>query len=291
MPVVLKNDLENAGYKVLVAEDGENAVDMLTKYKMHIDAIILDREMPGMNGLEVVECMRKDAKLATVPVVMFTGSSTPEQIQEGIDAGIFYYLTKPADNQALRTVIDSALRETRQRRLLASGLSMRRTEPKNKMAFELSVRTLTEAENAACMLAACFPEPQRVVSGIMELLVNAIEHGNLGITYEEKRCLLAENRWREEIGARNALPENKDKAVKVAYQKKGDNYLVQITDAGSGFNWKLYWHINPMRASASHGRGIARGRLTAFDRMAYNDIGNSVTVMVTGASADSNYAW
>ena len=288
----LQEMLEQQGYKTLEAENGEDALDLLTKYAGSIHAVVLDREMPGIDGLEVVRRMKDDFLFASIPIIMFTGTSAPDKIQEGIDAGVYYYLVKPAESKVLKSVIDSALRERQQKHTLISELGRYGAALKTMQSCQLTLRTLTEAEDAACMLAVCFPEPERTVSGLMELFVNAVEHGNLGISYDEKRKLLSENRWREEIDHRAQLPENNSKTVEVVFQRKNGVCLAQITDAGPGFDWKHYWHINPARATASHGRGIARARLMAFDRMNYNDKGNSVTVMVSPPTHDTAaYAW
>ena len=294
MRVMLREVLQTQGYVVHAAKDGEEALDMLQQHPTKVDAIILDREMPGLNGLEVVAKLKADPHFATIPIIMLTGSGDAQAIQEGIDAGVYYYLVKPADNTLLRSVIESALREQRQKLSLISELNRHGGALKAMRNCQIAVSSLSEAEDTACFLASCFPDPERVVAGLMELLVNAVEHGNLGISYEEKHRLLAENIWRQELDRLAALPENKEKQVDVIYQHKPEGYLVQITDCGRGFDWRRYWHINPARATASHGRGIARARLMAFERLAYNEKGNSVTVMVAHQEpleAGTNYAW
>ena len=294
MRVTLQEMLEQHGYQILVAENGEDALDLLEKYATRIHAVVLDREMPGIGGMEVVRRMKEDFQMASIPIIMFTGTRESDKIQEGIDAGVFYYLVKPADSAVLKSVIEAALRERRQSRSLISELGRYGAALQMMQSCQISFRTLSEAEDAACLLAACFPEPERTVSGLMELFMNAVEHGNLGITHEEKKRLLGENCWREEIDKRSQLPENAHKVVNVVFQHKNDSYLAQISDAGPGFNWKNYWHINPARATETHGRGIARARLMAFDAMSYNDKGNSVTVMVTRetkAKTAGGYAW
>ena len=292
MRTVLAETLLQQGYHVDLASNGQEALEQLTKHSAHIDALVLDREMPGMNGLELVRRMKAEPQFASIPVIMLTGTSESHKIQEGIDAGVYYYLIKPADNILLRSVIESALRERRQKSALISELTRHGAALKAMRHCQIAVHTLGEAEDTACLLASCFPDPERVVAGLMELLVNAVEHGNLGITYEEKHALLINNDWRAELDRRAALPENTSKTVDVIYQFKSEGHLVQISDCGPGFDWKRYWHINPTRATASHGRGIARARLMAFDRLAYNEQGNSVTVMVSPVQGNSEaYAW
>ena len=292
MRLVLRQALQHQGYDAKIVESGEEALAVLKEYPGQIDTVILDREMPGLKGLEVVELMKKDPQMAGIPVIILTGSGEQEKIQEGIDAGVHYYLVKPVDNTLLRSVIESALRERRQKQALISELNRHGAALKAMKSCQIIVKTMSEAEDTACFLASCFPDPERVVSGLMELLVNAVEHGNLGISYEEKHQLLAQNKWHSEVNRRAGLAENAHKYVDVIYQNKEEGHLIQLTDAGNGFDWKRYWHINPSRATSSHGRGIARARLMAFDVLAYNDRGNQVTLMVKKqADGADGYAW
>ena len=108
--------------------------------------------------------------------------------------------------RSLECVVGSALRERQQRIALVNELNRYGTALKALNTCQISVRTLEEVEDSACFLASCFPEPERVVAGLMELLVNAVEHGNLGITYEGKKLLIADNKWRDEIHRRLKCP-------------------------------------------------------------------------------------
>ncbi|MBI1274329.1 MAG: response regulator [Alphaproteobacteria bacterium] len=284
---ILSRMLEKFGYSVRSAGTGEEALKALRHDVMEIDAVILDREMPGMTGIKVMEVLRSDPQMTAIPVIMHTSAGSPEQIQQGIDAGVFYYLAKPADEKLLKSIITSALRERQQRRVLLGEIGRHDAALKSMRSCQMAVKSLKDAEDAACFLAACFPHPARVANGLLELLTNAVEHGNLGITYEEKEQLLINNHWQKEIRRRLAMPEHADKEVDVIYQHKPDMWLVQITDRGTGFDWRRYWQIDPARATASHGRGIARARLTAFDRLAYNTAGNQVTAIIQASPAET----
>jgi CheY-like chemotaxis protein/anti-sigma regulatory factor (Ser/Thr protein kinase) len=283
--------LEKSGVKVADVGSGREALAKMKKEAAEIDAIILDREMPEMNGLDVVAMMKGDPELSTIPVIMYTGSGEAAQIQQGIDAGVFYYLVKPASEELLNSVVTSALRDRDQRRVMLDQLKRSGAVMRTMRSCQLSVRTVKEAEDGAVFLASCYEQPDRVVTGLLELLLNAVEHGNLGITFEEKTQLLHDNTWAEEIARRQNAPENKDKTVDVIFQRQGETLLVQITDKGKGFDWRRYWDIDPARATAGHGRGIARARLLAFDKLAYNDSGNQVTAVVQAASSKNSLKW
>jgi CheY-like chemotaxis protein len=290
--MLLRESLHNHGYEVILAKHGAEALEVLIEHSVRIEAVVLDREMPSMNGMEVVSRMKSEPQLAGIPIIMLTGSGELEKIQEGINAGVYYYLVKPIDNTLLYSVIDSALRERSQTRALIAELGRHSQALKAMQSCHLQVRTISEAEDTASFLASCFPNPERVVAGLLELLINAVEHGNLQISFEEKTRLLNQGFWRDEIDRRACLPENAGKSVQVRYQLSGEGHLVQITDCGTGFDWKRYWHIDPARATASHGRGIARARLMAFDRLSYNDTGNQVSVLVAAVPISfKDYAW
>jgi DNA-binding response OmpR family regulator len=292
MRTVIAQSLSQQGFQVLEASRGEEALATMVQNEPRIDAIVLDREMPGMNGMDVVEHMKTEHRLAHIPVIMLTGTGDQDKIQEGINAGVFYYLVKPVEEKLLRSVIDSALRERQQKCALVSELNRHGQALKAMQSCRLAIRTLSQAEDTACFLASCFPDAERVVSGLLELLVNAIEHGNLGVNYAEKAKLLNEGRWHEELEQRVHLPQYKDKMAEVYFERTADTYTVQVKDCGQGFNWKPFLQIDLARATASHGRGIARARLMAFDTLEYNEAGNCVTVAVYIKTAGkTDYAW
>lgn len=288
---ILEQALEVFGYTVITARSGAEALTILDDRGIAIDAVILDREMPGMSGMDVVARMKATPMLATIPIIMLTGSGGASQIQEGIDAGVYYYLVKPANGPLLSSVIGAALRESRQLQELSHELTRHDAAAKAIQNCRITVRTLDEVQDTARLLATCFPNPERVVVGLMELITNAVEHGNLGLGFEEKGRLIESGQWRHEINRRLSMPAFKDLSVDVVYQHKEEGWLVQITDQGSGFDWRRYWHIDPARATAGHGRGIARARIGAFDRLAYNETGNQVTAMVEAVTADTSLNW
>jgi len=281
MRMILQSQLENLGHKVITACNGKEAWEILQKDKGNIDLVLLDREMPEMNGLEVVALMHKDPKLKDIPTIMQTGSDRPEQIKQGIDAGIYYYLTKPIDKNVLESVLSAAVREIRQKKVLNSELKQ------HKISFNLidtckfSYRTLPEAESLACFIANCYDNAERMVSGLAELLINAIEHGNLGIGYTEKTWLIKAGTWRDEIAKRVDLPEHINKTIKVVIWKKDDGTYVRITDQGTGFEWQKFLQIDPSRAQDNHGRGIAQANAISFTNLEYNNVGNEVTAYLS----------
>lgn len=73
------------------------------------DLAILDRMMPGMDGIELLRRIKADARHAAMPVVLQTAASAPEQVGEAVAAGASQYLTKPFEVEALVAVVQAAL--------------------------------------------------------------------------------------------------------------------------------------------------------------------------------------
>lgn len=141
-------------------------------------------------------------------------------------------------------------------------------------------RTLAEARDLSLLLANAFPDPQRVVVGIAELLINAVEHGNLGLGYAAKTALHASRRWEEEIERRLRDPAAARRFAEVSVRRDQDSVRLRVADEGAGFDWRPYLEVDPQRAGDVHGRGIAVARLLCFDRLEYFGCGNVAVATV-----------
>ncbi len=143
-----------------------------------------------------------------------------------------------------------------------------------------TIRTLDDARRLANELSLLCPNPPVVAIGLAELLFNAVEHGNLGITYEEKSKLQERDQWLPELKRRLNLPENLDKRVTVQMYRVDEEIHFLIQDLGDGFDWHPYMDIDPDRNTHSHGRGIAVARFMSFSHMEYLNNGNTVLAVV-----------
>lgn len=276
----LKAQIVELGHKVVTAEDGKKAIDILKSSKGSIDVVLMDREMPVMDGLSAIRQMKQDYALRNIPVIMVTSADTMAEMQEGLDAGVFYYLTKPVKEEMLRSVLSAAVREAQQTKTLQEELGRHKTSFGLIDTCRFRFRTLDEAESLSAFMANCFDEPSRVLPGLGELLINAVEHGNLGIGYEHKSELVENGTWRAEIRRLESAPEHQNKFVDATIAHKEDGIYVVITDQGEGFEWKKFLQIDPARAGDNHGRGIAQARAVSFDKLTYNPLGNQVVAFV-----------
>ena len=91
--------LRLGGYKVVAAEDGQVAWDLMQKQK--VDIAVLDLNMPNMDGLELTKKIRSNARYKDLPVLMLTIRAMLDDQVAGYDRGADDYLTKPFDNKML----------------------------------------------------------------------------------------------------------------------------------------------------------------------------------------------
>ncbi len=115
---VTKTQLEDAGYSVAEAADGNSAIATLNGE--HADLIITDLKMPGMSG---VELLRKIKALDPgIPVLVITAFGTIQSAVEAVRAGAYDYITKPLDHDELLLAVQRALDH---RRLVAEVADLR----------------------------------------------------------------------------------------------------------------------------------------------------------------------
>ena len=100
--------LSTAGAEVRTARDGNTALDLLAKHEF--DIALVDIEMPGMGGFDLVEHMRAQEKLRRLPVVMLTVREDPTSIDWAYQAGATSYLTKPVNWRQLAYHVQHVIR-------------------------------------------------------------------------------------------------------------------------------------------------------------------------------------
>jgi CheY-like chemotaxis protein len=96
---VLKYNLENSGYNVLIATNGKEALELA--FKEHPDLIILDILMPKVNGYEVCSILKSDPKTRSIPIIMLTAMGEDIDGKKGLDSGADVYETKPFSPKSL----------------------------------------------------------------------------------------------------------------------------------------------------------------------------------------------
>jgi len=272
--------LDSDDYKIIQAKDGQQAWDTICDPQFNFDALILDRKMPHISGMEILTRLKGIEELKNIPVIFQTGLSSEEHVIEGIQAGVHYYLTKPYVRKVLLSILETAVNDYDRYKKLQNEVIDNVSSMSMMQSGHFSVRTLEEARVVSCLLANACPKPRTIVTGLSELLINAIEHGNLGISYVEKTQLLEKGQWREEVEHRLRMADNRNKFVDVQLKRENNEITITLEDEGEGFDSGPYMEIDPKRATHSHGRGVAFAKLISFNSIEYIGCGNKVVAKV-----------
>ena len=277
---ILVEYLKAEPYELVQAHDGEQALELLCQDQQGFQALVLDRMMPGVSGLEVLAQLKADEQLQWLPVVMQTSAGSPQEICEGMEAGVFFYLTKPFEQQVLLRIVGAAVEEGLKWKRISRKLVDQSKIVELLQQGRFQIRTMGEAYDLAILLGRACPDSEKVVFGLNELLANGVEHGNLGIGFDEKTLLQKTDTWEEEIQRRLLLPENVNKVVDVLFERLSDRIQFTISDQGQGFDWREYEHIRTDRILESHGRGIAMAKALSFSQIQYQGRGNQVVCVI-----------
>ena len=270
--------LEGTNHKLQTFECAEAAWDRLLTQHQTVDVIVLDRVMPGLDGMSFLKRAKAHEHICDIPVIMQTVEAKADQVAAGIDSGVHYYLAKPYDKAVLRSVIDAAAdfyTSAKQMKHSVDQFALLST-CMEKGTFRF--RTIEDAMSLARGLSRLFPDSAKIVTGLSELMINAVEHGNLGISYAEKSQLLLDHRWKEEINLRLASEEYSDKRARIDVDVAEHYVEARISDEGKGFDWPKYLDPDPERMLDDHGRGILIAKGMSFDSLEYSKSGTCVTV-------------
>jgi CheY-like chemotaxis protein len=103
--------------RLLSATDGNRGVELARAYLP--DLILMDINLPGISGIEALKILRDDKKTSHIPVVALSANAMPRDIQKGMEAGFFRYLTKPIKVSEFMEVLNEALAYAEEKYVLA----------------------------------------------------------------------------------------------------------------------------------------------------------------------------
>lgn len=95
--------LDKLGYRSVVAEDGQQALEQLKQQRQDISLILMDCRMPVMDGLQATQAIR--AQGDDIPIVALTANDTKEDRDACLQVGMDEFLTKPINKKALETIL------------------------------------------------------------------------------------------------------------------------------------------------------------------------------------------
>jgi CheY-like chemotaxis protein/anti-sigma regulatory factor (Ser/Thr protein kinase) len=258
---ILRIALQNTGRYLESAFDG---IEGLRKFEeAHWDLVITDVIMPGIDGMELLERVRRTRP--QTPVVVMTVDSTADKIVSAIRDNAFAWFGKPFTTRAVRDMVESALAAPRlERDIEIISASPRWLELRLRCDLETATRALHFVREMEQGLSE--RERENVAMSFREILFNAVEHGG---------------------------GNNPDVYVTITYTRADGVLLFRVRDPGPGFSFEKLRHAavsNPAGSPAEHamnrdklgmrpgGFGILLTR--AFvDELLYNEKGNEALLI------------
>lgn len=109
---ILEKQIRDWGHEPIIANDGHEALYYIMQDNIHIDAILLDWEMPGVSGIEICKRVRAYDNIKNIPsyIIILTGHSTPAHLKEALEAGADDFMSKPVSSIELRARLGVGLR-------------------------------------------------------------------------------------------------------------------------------------------------------------------------------------
>ena len=269
--------LEDAGFAATLAGNGREAMSALRRALP--DVVLTDLEMPEMNGLELVEAVRRD--YPAVPVILMTAQGSEEIAVEALQKGAASYVPKRNLDDEILDTLDNVL-------------AVAKTGRDQRRVFDCQVRTelhfvLENDPSLAPPLIALLEEQaerlriadrhdlMRVGVALHEALLNAIHHGNLELS-SELRQERDEKDYRDLAAVRRQQPPYRDRLVRVTAQLSRNEAVYVIEDGGPGFDASaLPDPADPANVGRIGGRGLTLIR-TFMDEVEHNDRGNRITM-------------
>jgi CheY-like chemotaxis protein/anti-sigma regulatory factor (Ser/Thr protein kinase) len=267
--------LEREGFDPVQAEDGAQAVEL---YKSEAPLVVVsDIMMPRMDGLALLNEIRRIDRNATV--ILMTGQGNEDVLLKALRGGASNFFKKPFNVRELideiRKVVDFRLEAAR-----SSLFSPLLEEETKRFVVPHADSPFFPIINQITLQLPCLLPAEDILNlkiGIEEVITNAIEHGNLGISFEEKNKAIQEGRLTELIADKGRESDAAGRKVSISSRLTSEIFEIVIRDDGTGFDWRTLPAVEPENLLAFNGRGIFLTKIY-FDEVLYNDAGNEVTL-------------
>ncbi len=263
-------------HEVALEAHGDKALEAYTS--LQPDLILCDINVPGTDGFKILEKVR-DLDSRVIFVIM-TGYGSEDYAVRALHLQANNYLNKPISNDVFLGLLEkyeTQIRSTQLRREVIGSIQ--------SAGMRVSVGNDLEKVSAIVQqLLECASywiddhDKFRIQLGLFELIVNAIEHGNLEISYDIKQDAMVSglDKYTQILKERRTDPalEKRTVSIDFAYQDGMLSWLIR--DEGPGFDWsKVPNPLSPLHQNKLNGRGIFLARIQ-FDKLEYLGKGNMV---------------
>jgi CheY-like chemotaxis protein len=269
--------LEEAGFEVVTAGHGLEALKVIQRTPP--DIVVTDLEMPEMNGLELVEAVRRD--FATTPVILMTAHGSEEIASLALRKGAASYVPKVYLEQDIIPTVEHILSVTKVDRYHKRALECFTHGESHFLLHNDSTLILPLVgylEEMLARLELCDKtELMRVSIALQEALLNAMDHGNLEVSSDLRQQ--DEKNYQDQLRARRHEKPYRDRRVHVRAKVSPVEVVYVIRDEGPGFDpSRLADPTDLCNLERVGGRGILLIR-TFMDEVYHNASGNEITLI------------
>ncbi|MBK8807072.1 MAG: response regulator [Bacteroidales bacterium] len=274
---LLKISCIKQGYDCITAEDGMKGLEAFQTYMP--DVVISDVRMPNMDGMTLLEKLRSFAQ--DVIIIIITGHGNEELALRALELGANNYIKKPLDLTDLKTQL-KRYKSYVESRCLENYISDFIVDRTMELVIETDLHLSPPTARFLVNKTGTYFDDKSKIGlelGLSEIITNAIEHGNLEITHEDKSNALSENKLQDLYLDRLSQPQFQNRKVYIEFSLTESHCQWIIRDEGKGFNFqKLSFHSESNAQAAMHGRGIFISKIQ-FDKVEYLGNGNSVKLI------------
>ncbi|QEG38529.1 ATP-binding response regulator [Roseimaritima ulvae] len=268
--------LEDAGYEAVTAEDGLKALEAIEQQTC--DLVLTDLHMPNMNGLQLVEELRR--RYESIPVILITHDGTETIAAEALQKGAASYIPKrymqstllstirliveQLEAQKSRQQILNTLVESRSKFVLGNNQDL---VPTLVQHLETELRTFDYGDETGLF---------QVSMGLTEAVLNAMDHGNLELSSELRADHDAYMELRKQ---RCETPPYRDRRVTLTMELTPDTIKMIVADEGPGFDPAIIPDpTDPENLMRENGRGLML-IFSFMDEVRHNESGNEITMI------------
>jgi CheY-like chemotaxis protein len=268
--------LQDAGYDVVGAENGRQAVELLKNMPNKVDVIVSDLMMPVMNGLELAKFNYENNGL---PFVVCTALYDTHMAINLLKYNVQDYVIKPIDDeQSFVNIVNTAAMRNFRRMfkqddaepLYGNVSTITIPSKRSQMLLAIDWVRMQTAEKLSAR------EGEKFLNYTHEFLMNSYEHGSLKLGETEKAELLNHGNYEKELKTREGECQAKI-TIDLAILK--NRISLKISDEGNGFEFERYLHMSEQtlidRLYMPNGRGIYIAA-AYFDSIEYTNGGSSV---------------
>lgn len=270
--------MQDRGFSVITATDPTAA--LATIELTAPDIVLTDSFMPEGTGLTLTRTLR--TRQVPCPVIVMAEERSEQAVIHALRAGAVDFLQKPIGVEELAHALQRA------RYLLPADMAD--TPGLVRSDYELTIDSdprhipgIVSWLIRATAGSLSETTQLHLRGTLQELLLNAVEHGNLEISYQIKQRAIDQSQLSQLVHERLAQPRLAQRTVTIHVHcdRQAGLLVYRITDQGKGFHWKTLLHrtTEACNAEDTSGRGIFLAR-SFFPQLHYNDRGNEVTVPV-----------